>query len=257
MSQLKRNFQKYAYYYDILYRSKPYKKECDFVEKIFKKYSRRKINSIFDLGCGTGSHDLILAKRGYSVAGVDLSPDLIKIAKRKAKKNKLKINFKEGDLRTVKLNKKFDAVILLFNVINFQTTNQDIIFAFKTISKHLKRGGLCIFDFWSGSAVLNKKPEKRLKIVEIGNEKIIKITEPTLNIFDNTVNTHYKIIRLIKNKVRDKFNQDYKIRYFFPQEIQYFFEKENFQILKFCPFMKLNKTPTIEDWNIVVIAKKR
>jgi len=81
-------FQKYANYYDILYQDKDYKKECDFLEKIFEKYSKKRINSILDLGCGTGSHSLILAKRDYEVSGVDLSSQMINRARNKARDNK-------------------------------------------------------------------------------------------------------------------------------------------------------------------------
>lgn len=66
-------FGKYARFYDTLYQDKNYKKECNFLEAIFRKYSRREIRTIFDLGCGTASHDILLAKRGYNITGIDVS----------------------------------------------------------------------------------------------------------------------------------------------------------------------------------------
>ena len=76
-------FGKYAHFYDTIYQDKNYKKECDFLEKLFKKFSRKKIQTILDLGCGTASHDILLAKRGYNVTGIDMSNEMLKIAKQK------------------------------------------------------------------------------------------------------------------------------------------------------------------------------
>jgi 2-polyprenyl-3-methyl-5-hydroxy-6-metoxy-1,4-benzoquinol methylase len=63
-------FNKFGEYYDLTYReTMDYKKDCDILESIFKGF-KMKQKSILDLGCGTGSHALILARRGYSVAGI-------------------------------------------------------------------------------------------------------------------------------------------------------------------------------------------
>ena len=79
-------FGDYANFYDNLYKDKDYKKECDYLEKIFNKYSPKKVKTILDLGCGTGSHDLILAKRGYQVTGLDFSKICLKWLKKRQKK---------------------------------------------------------------------------------------------------------------------------------------------------------------------------
>ena len=76
--------KEYADAYDYLYQDKDYKKECDFLEEIFSKFSSG-VKSVLDLGCGTGGHAAILAKRGYQVVGVDRSEEMIEIAKKKTK----------------------------------------------------------------------------------------------------------------------------------------------------------------------------
>jgi len=83
-------FNDYARFYDLLYQDKDYKVECDFLEKVFSKFSTRRINSILDLGCGTGSHSLPLAKKGFHLTGVDQSKTMINQAKEKALKENLK-----------------------------------------------------------------------------------------------------------------------------------------------------------------------
>ncbi|MFH1714394.1 MAG: class I SAM-dependent methyltransferase [Candidatus Nealsonbacteria bacterium] len=250
-------YQKYATYYDILYQHKNYPKECNFLAKVFNKYVKKKSLSILDLGCGTGSHALILAKQGNKVTGVDLSDRMIKLAKEKAKGTGIKVYFRQGDVRNVSLNKKFDIVLLMFNVIGYQITNQDLVSTFKTASRHLKKGGILIFDCWFGPAVLKQMPGSRKKIIKKDNrEKLIKSSTSILDIFNQTIDIRYQVQRVLRGKILEKVNETHKIRFLFPQEIKCYLEEVGFQSLEICPFLQINKKPNFNDWNITVIAKK-
>ena len=125
-------FQNYANFYDIMYQDKDYRAECDFLELIFSQYSNKPIKTILDLGCGTGGHTLILTERGFKVMGIDLSGEMLEISRKKANERKLNIEFIQGDIRNLKLNQKFDAVISMFAVMSYQIANEDLISAFKT-----------------------------------------------------------------------------------------------------------------------------
>lgn len=250
-------YQKYAAYYDTLYQYKNYPKECKFLAKVFKKYARKKYLSILDLGCGTGSHALILAKQGNEVTGVDLSDRMIKLAEEKAKGTGIKVDFRQGDVRNVSLNKKFDIVLLMFNVIGYQITNQDLVSTFKTANRHLKKGGILIFDCWFGPAVLKQMPGSRKKIIKKSNrEKLIKSSASVLDILNQTVDIKYQVLRVLEGKVFDKVKETHKIRFLFPQEIKYFLEEAGFRSLEICPVLQLGEKPSFKDWNISIIAKK-
>lgn len=249
-------FQNYANYYDILYQEKDYQKECDFLEEIFKKYSDIPVKTILNLGCGTGSHDLILAEGGYQITGVDLSSKMLEIARKKAEEQNKKIDFIEADIRNFELERKFDTVISMFAVISYLTENKDIISAFKKAAKHLNKNGIFTFDCWFGPTVLSQKPEKREKIIEQGKERIKRIAVPNLDILNQTVDVNYQLFRGRGEKVLENIQETHKIRFFFPQEIKNFLEQADLQLIRICPFMELDKTPTEKDWNITVIARK-
>ncbi|MEZ4689336.1 MAG: class I SAM-dependent methyltransferase [Ignavibacteria bacterium] len=53
-------------YYDLLYKSKNYKKETDYILKFIRKY-KPDAKSILDLGCGTGRHDLLFSRKGFNI----------------------------------------------------------------------------------------------------------------------------------------------------------------------------------------------
>ena len=58
-------YNKYGRYYDLIYSGKDYSAECDYVEECIRCFSVIPVGRILDVGCGTGSHAVILAKRGY------------------------------------------------------------------------------------------------------------------------------------------------------------------------------------------------
>src|SRR5476649_881288 len=83
------------------------------IERILKKH---KAKTVLDLTCGTGSQVFWLLKRGYQVSGSDISKGMLKIAETKAKKEKIKIKFLRGDVRTINVG-KYDAAITIFNAV--------------------------------------------------------------------------------------------------------------------------------------------
>jgi len=247
--------KKYAGVYDYLYQGKDYKKECGFLEEIFSRFSF-KIKSILDLGCGTGGHTIILAKRGYHVVGVDRSEEMIKIAERKTRDAKLSIKFIKSDIANINFHEKFDAVISMFAVASYQTTNAAISNFCRIAKEHLSRGGIFIFDCWYGPAVINQKPAMRIKEVKLNNkERIIRSTEPFLDILNHTVEIRFKVWKLQDYKLISETNESHLMRFLFPQEIKYYLQVAGFKDIEFFPFLKLGKTLTECDWDMTVVAK--
>jgi len=157
----------YARLYDAFYQEKNYEAECDLIEEVFRRYAGGPVNSILDLGCGTGNHVFPLARRGYQVAGVDRSPEMLALARAKlascsgSPEQPLPI-FHPGDLRDLDLGEQFDAVLMMFAVLSYQVTNEDVLAALGTVRRHLKPGGLFMADVWYGPAVLAQRPGDRI-----------------------------------------------------------------------------------------------
>jgi len=245
----------YAFVYDFLYQDKDYEKECDFIEDVFAKYLG-KVKTVLDLGCGTGGHALILAKRGYRIVGVDRSEEMLNIARSKSKDANLSINFIKGDITDINLKEKFDAVISMFAVMSYQTTNSAISGVCRVANNHLIPGGIFLFDCWNGPAVLMDKTTARIKEVKLNNkEKIIRFTEPIPSILMHTVEIRFKVLRIKAENVISETNESHLMRFLFPQEIKYFLEVAGFKKIEFCPFLGFEKPLTEHDWNMTVIAK--
>lgn len=65
-----------------------------------------------DLGCGTGTNAITMARKGWRVLGVDYAPRAIRMAKRKAAKAGLAIDFRVADVRSLPTNEgPFDYIL--------------------------------------------------------------------------------------------------------------------------------------------------
>ncbi|MBT4444965.1 MAG: class I SAM-dependent methyltransferase, partial [Waddliaceae bacterium] len=117
----------YAGYYDLLYNDKDYKAEAKFVDSLIKKYNAT-ANTMLDVGCGTGKHAEIFADMGYAVHGIDLSEDMLAIARKQSKSDN--VTFSKADVTAMKLDEKYDTIVSLFHVMSYQTTNEALIKAF-------------------------------------------------------------------------------------------------------------------------------
>ncbi|MCX6068474.1 MAG: class I SAM-dependent methyltransferase, partial [Chloroflexi bacterium] len=173
--------RQYADQYDLLYGDKDYEAECDLLEQVFNKGNG--VKSILDIGCGTGNHAIPLAQRGYQVTGVDLSENMLSHAREKAKAANApsSLTFQQGDARTVDVRQKFDAVLMMFAVLGYQLTNEDVFSALNTVRKHLNPSGLFIFDVWYGPAVLAVRPAERIKIIPTHDGKVLRAASGSLD----------------------------------------------------------------------------
>lgn len=249
--------QVYADQYDLLYADKDYEAECDLIEDVFRKYGNGEIITILDLGCGTGNHAIPLARRGYEVTGVDISEDMLTHAR--AKSNGACNNrpcFFQGDVRFVDLHKQFDAALMMFAVLGYQTTNEDVLAALSTVSHHLKPGGLFICDVWYGPAVLMQRPTEKVKIIPTPKGKIIRTGSGHLDAFRHLCEVSYHILRIEDQRVFSESEEKHTMRYFFPQEMAILMHHADLKMADICAFGKLEQQPSQETWNVLAIAKK-
>ena len=122
--------------------------ECDFIERELGGDTSK---TILDIGCGTGRHAVELARRGYSVTGIDLSESMLAVAKEKAAKAGLSVDFRRCDARALPFKAEFDAAIMLcegaFPLMETDEMNFQIL---QNAARALKPGGTFIFTTLNG-----------------------------------------------------------------------------------------------------------
>jgi len=247
-------FNDYARYYDLIYRDKDYAAESSYVNDLIQQHNPG-ATTLLNLGCGSGRHDSYLASMGYSVTGVDISDEMLSIARVGANGND-KLEYIKGDMGILRLGKLFDAVTALFHVICYQTTNEEILAAFTTACQHLNPGGIFIFDCWYGPGVLTDQPTTRIKELENDNLKVTRIANPVLHPNNNTVDVNYHI------KIQDKETEMvkeivelHKVRYLFLPEIYLLLKLAGMVMLDAHVSFQPEIKPTLGTWNLTVVSR--
>lgn len=133
--------------YDRLNGTVDYGLWADYIEKCFGKFTDKKIRSVLDLGCGTGSMTLELAKRGYDLTGLDLSEDMLSVADNRVREAGLDdILFVCGNMASFELYGTVDAVVCCLDGINHLYRKEDLLSCFALVANYLEDDGLFIFD---------------------------------------------------------------------------------------------------------------
>ncbi|HKC35127.1 MAG TPA: class I SAM-dependent methyltransferase [Chitinophagaceae bacterium] len=246
-------FKAYSDYYDLLYKGKDYYNEAKYVCNNLKSYNP-KGRTILNLGCGTGMHDIEFLKLGYKILATDISNEMISIAKKWELKGTL--DFKKADARVLRVKRKFDFVVSLFHVINYQTDNSDLLSFFETAYFHLEKGGLFIFDSWYGPAVLGDLPTNREKIFENNNLKIKRSAIPKMDFNANRVSITFNV-KVIEKKTKkiSTLQEQHDMRYLFYPEVKMVAERTGFKIVGFKKWLT-DKTPDKGSWYVLFALKK-
>jgi 2-polyprenyl-3-methyl-5-hydroxy-6-metoxy-1,4-benzoquinol methylase len=226
--------------------------ECDFIEN---EIDYNKNIRILDIGCGTGRHSIELAKRGYSVTGVDLSDSLLKRAKDKAVDQKVNVDFKKADARSLTFKEEFDLVIMLcegaFPLMETDEMNYQILW---NAAKALKQKGKLIFTTLNGLFPLFHSVKDFLASkTQEGNATYDK------NTFDLMTFRDYNITS-VEDDSGNKKEFQCNERYYVPSEITWLLKSLNFKTIyiygaKLGAFSRNDKLTT-EDFEMLVIAEK-
>ena len=250
--------QEYAQYYDLLYSEKDYTAEADFICGILDSHAHT-TEKILDLGAGTGRHASLLVEKGYSVDGIDSSAGMLEAAW--ARKSSMpielaeRLDFQHGDIRTYRSGKQYDAVTSLFHVMSYLQTAEDFHEAFSTVRRHLKPGGVFLFDCWYGPCVLSDHPKVRVRRGEDESIEVTRISEPELLTDTNSVNIQYTLY------VRDKAtgmvtqtSESHLMRYLFMPEIEGFLKSHGMRLVLAREWMTGRK-PGTDTFSVYFVAR--
>ena len=135
------SYNSFSLLYDELTADVEYEKRAEYIAKLLTK-NNCKNGILLDLACGTGTLSEHLASYGYDMILADLSPDMLSIAAEKLPDALIICQ----DMRKLRLYADVDAVVCSLDGINHLATPADIKKTFASVSKHLKKGGVFIFD---------------------------------------------------------------------------------------------------------------
>lgn len=115
-----------------------YEEEALVYVDLIKRTAPEPPRTLLHLGSGAGGHDWVF-KRHFTVTGVDISLGMLN----KARIAHPDIEYLEGDMRTLRLNRQFDAVVIP-DSIDYMASLDDLRQAIQTAVTHLKTGGVLL-----------------------------------------------------------------------------------------------------------------
>jgi SAM-dependent methyltransferase len=248
----------YADLYDAVYGEKDYGAECALVERVLGEHARGPRTRLLDLGCGTGNHALPLAARGWQVTGVDRSPEMLAHARTKLPvAGAGSARFVEGDIRTIDLGSTFDAALMMFAVLCYQTANRDVSAALAAVRRHLRPGGLFVFDVWYGPAVLVQRPSSRFREVSVPDGRVLRQSDGELDTRRHLCTVRFHLWRLRGDLVVAEAEELHSMRYFFPLELAAFLDRADLDLLRIGAFPDFDRDPDESTWNVLGVARAR
>jgi len=136
-----------APFYDSINSDLDYVKWADFIEDIIKReYAPGVPELLLDLGCGTGKMTLELASRGYDMTGIDLSVEMLDIARGEAERLGHDVLWLCQDLREFELYGTVDVAVACLDTVNHLTEAEDMLTFLSLVHNYLVPEGLFIFD---------------------------------------------------------------------------------------------------------------
>jgi len=139
----------FASVYDILMSHIPYDEWADYIEEILKRNGIDK-GLVLELGCGTGAMTRRMAAKGYDMIGLDISEDMLSIARQRSEGAYDDILYLCQDMRDFELYGTVAAIFCVCDTINYLLTQEDLSRVFNLAGNYLDPGGLFIFDMDTG-----------------------------------------------------------------------------------------------------------
>jgi len=227
----------YASQYDLIYADKDYASEAAFVRDVIDRH-RPYTRSLLDFGCGSGRHAIEFVRAGLCVTGLDRSAEMIsrgrdRIEQQLAPHLRSQLTLIQGDATTHRSAAMYDAVVSLFHVVSYQTTNEALLGIFNSARAALAKDGLFVFDFWYGPAVLTEGPEVRVRRINTPRGPVTRIAEPEHHVNRNIVHVKYTLISIDQISARaEQVAELHSVRYLFLPEIEFFAMQTGFEIVE-------------------------
>jgi SAM-dependent methyltransferase len=118
---------------------------------MIRQFATRCGSPILELACGTGRALLPLARDGYHVVGVDVSPAMLEVARQRIAGEGLedRVTLLEQDMRALALDRRFALAFAALNSFCHLLNTNDQLAALAGVHQHLKPGGLLLLDLFN------------------------------------------------------------------------------------------------------------
>jgi len=242
----------HARYYDEFYSEKPYMDEARFVDaQLVAKVGQRR-GDLLDVACGTGRHALEFAALGWMVTGIDISPELIALARARD----TGVEFQEGDMAAFELGRRFQAITCLFDSIGYAQTNEAIIASLQRIASHLTPGGVVAVEFLhAATALLHNHPVRLKRRKTDDGGRILRISETSIDARRSVMAIDYELWKShLDGTEQETWNERQFRRFFTVEEMRALMTSAGLTSYAFFPAFSVADAITAATWRVLGLA---
>ena len=144
---MNKQYTSVASVYDRLNADFDYNGLCDYLVGQIKKHERTKSSLVLDLACGTGKMTLLLRDKGYDMTGVDISEDMLCVARDICYDKEINdVLWLCQPMQAFELYGTVDACVCCLDSLNYLTKTSDLVECFKLVHNYLIPDGVFVFD---------------------------------------------------------------------------------------------------------------
>ncbi|UCF70177.1 MAG: class I SAM-dependent methyltransferase [candidate division WOR-3 bacterium] len=225
---------------------------CNSVSRILARHTE--CREILDLGCGTGRFTVALAKKGVRVMGMDITTEMLAVARTNAKNSGVKVRFTKGDMRNFRLAKRI-GIIWARGSIGDLVEMDDVRKTFVNIKSNLQGEGVFIFDVRDRSFYLQKFRDGVRK-----EEKVFKHGKRVIT-FDFSARFDKRTgIERMEGEIgvdeggsMRRYEVNHALRYYTRREVTKFLKETGLKILEINSGYELDSTKKPQ---LVIVAKR-
>ncbi|MFX1519105.1 MAG: class I SAM-dependent DNA methyltransferase [Promethearchaeota archaeon] len=226
-----RSYDKFADVYDLVTPDEFYIDYFEFILRILKEMNF-KPKKILDLACGTGRLAKIFLDKGYDIEGLDISTNMLEIAKKRG----LKVY--QSNMVDFDVGQKYDLIISTYDSLNYVLQESNLKKCFNSIKKHLNQEGIFICDMNSDYKINKVLPEYKVDYYDFGDTaELIWLNshEPDLWIGEVI------LFKKAEDGKYERFYEKYVERAYELKTIKKLLESANFEILETYSDFEFNK----------------
>ena len=204
--------------------------EGDFATGDFLKFYVRQIEkygeAVLELCCGSGRLTIPLTEKGFNIKGLDLSDEMLDLAKEKADRRNVKLNLVKGDMTDFDLNEKFNLIFIPAQSLSHLYTVAEVEKCFACVKKHLSENGRFLIEIFNPSfEILMRQPDKLYPQSNPGNVRVdSKIS------YDKATQINHIELIFYNEAGNEETVLHFKMRQFFPQEIDALLKYNGFRV---------------------------
>ena len=185
-----------------------------------------------EIACGTGRITIPLSEAGADIAGLDISQEMLKLAREKASSRDVQPNLICADARRFQFRRGFPLIFFPANSLQHMLHHQDLSACLSCVREHLSEGGRFIFDIYNPSLpVLMREADQRYEVGEYEDSvKGGRVTVTSSNSYDAATQINHIHYFYHWRETSEEETLSFAMRQYYPQEIEALIEYNGFQI---------------------------